>query len=371
MAAGTFLFVKFIFVLYFLLPNLLFAAETSTYKWSGDFRLRGQSEETLLEEYRVSEKLRLRFGLKVQIQPDLKAEIRLATAKSNTSTNQTIGDNKEPGFARRSIGVDLGYVSWQGLPFLRFDAGKIPQVHFRPGGSQVLLDSDLSLEGIDFVSEYSVRDWLDLFASTGSTWIRENYDSYYSTELTDNMLNWAQVGLKFRSGKCSTQIGLGFFNFTSLQGAKFADVSIGGTARGNTDDGSLNYKNNFVPKQFFLDSKFKTAGINWNFFLEHIVNDQTRDPNKAFWVGFSASSSLLSGQISYGSVQSDSVPGIFTDSDFAAGNTNSKGVVLTSSWKFKSGMSLAISQYINRRRATSGLNDTHYNRTHLDLNASF
>ncbi len=359
----------FIFILFF--PALVFAAETSVLKWNGDFRLRGQSEETLPEEYRVSEKIRLRFGVKVQIQSDLRAELRLATAKSSTSTNQTIGDNKEPGFARRSIGLDLGYVSWQGLPFLRMDAGKISQVQLRPGGSQILLDSDLSLEGIALVSEYKVRDWLDVFANAGSTWIRENYDSYYSAEVTDNMLNWTQFGLRIKSGEWGTQCGVGFFNFTALQGAKFADVTSGGTGRGNTDNGFSSYKNAFVPKQGFLELKFKSAGLNWNLFLEHIVNDQTHDPNKAFWSGFSVGNSQLNGQISYGSIQSDAVPGVFTDSDFAAGNTDSKGFVTTGTWKFKSGMSLALSQFVNRRRAPSGLNDTQYNRTHLDLSANF
>ena len=101
------------------------------------------------------------------------------------------------------------------------------------------------------------------------------------------------------------------------------------------------------------------------------MNDQTRDPNKAFWSGILVGGSRLSAQLAFGSVQSDSVPAVFTDSDFAAGNTQSQGFVFTGTWKFKTGMNFAISQFMNRRRAPSGLSDTQYNRTHLDLNASF
>src|SRR5688572_7538038 len=93
-----------------LLFSAFASAETSEkFKWLGDIRLRGQIEKKGDDEVRPSQRLRIRFGVGVDVQKDLRAEIRLATATGNRSTNQSLGDGNEPGSKRRAFGLDLAY----------------------------------------------------------------------------------------------------------------------------------------------------------------------------------------------------------------------------------------------------------------------
>ncbi len=340
-----------------------------SWKWNGDLRLRAQQEITWPEDSRLSEKLRLRFGVKVEVEANLKAEIRLATARTNNSANQTLGDSKDPGPARRFIGLDLAYASWKPAPFLTFSAGRIPQVHYRPGQSQILLSSNLALEGASIKAEHFYNDNLGFFANFGSTWIRENYDTYYSQKLTDNMLNWGQIGVKWKGANSVTAVGLGFFNYTALQGLKFSDVSAGGAARGNSEAPQGIYKNAYIPRQYFIETRIEEGSFNYGLFLEKIMNGETIDPNQALWTGLAASQGLWSVQVGYAEVQSDAVPGVFTDSDFADGTTNMKGYLISMSYKLRKNLNLSLAQYLNRK--INGIENTQYSRTHLDMLVDF
>ncbi len=345
------------------------AEASSNWKWKTDLRLRTQQETTAPADSRLSEKLRARIDVKVDVESDLKAEFRLATTKTNNSGNQTLGDNKDPGFTRRDFGLDLAFGEWKPLPFFKAVVGRIPQVHFRPGDSQILLDVDLALEGAALVMDHSYDEHISIFANGGSTLLRENYDTYYSEKLTDNMINWGQAGLAFKTQDSVTTVGGGFFNYTALQDMKFSDVSTGGSARGNSEGNPGIYKNSYVPRQYFLETKIKWNAYQIGAFAERIVNGETTDPNQASWTGFSVVKDKWKMQLAYAYIASDAVPGIFTDSDFAGNTTNSSGYVFTASLKLKKFFTLGLTQYLNKKKF--GLDDAQYSRTHLDIAFEF
>lgn len=340
-------------------------------KWNGDLRVRAQNESNLPSPgaERFSQKLRLRVGVKADVSADLRAEIRLATAQSHNSTNQTLGDNKEPGMRRRFIGLDLAYAAWTIEESIQFYGGRIMQVHNRPGGSQILLDSDIALEGGAVVTESEISDSLYLRSNWGSAWLRENYDTYYSQEATDNMLNWGQVELEYKFQKTSIAFGTGFFNFVSLQGKRFSDISTGATARGNSQSTGGIYSDNYIPRQYYVNTKMELADWKVGVFGEYIDNSETRSPNRATWIGFSVAKNQWLAQLAYADIQSDAVPGIFTDSDFAGGSTDSNGYVCTLQWKLMAKVSLSATQFWNYKQTTDG--STRYDRTHLDIVAQF
>lgn len=336
-------------------------------KWTGDIRVRGQIENNDNNDSRRTGRLRLRGGVKVQIEPDLAAEIRMATVRTNRSTNQTLGDGGEPGMPRRFIGLDLAYAEWSPLSFWKLRAGRIPQAHERTGGSQVILDEDISLEGAAMILEVPAGERWKIFANAGSVWIRENYDDYYSEEATDNMINWAQFGARWAGNDVKTSFGGGFFNFVGLQGRLFSE--IGGSAGGNGEDPSGTFAHNYIPKQVFADVTVPWGATDCTFFLEHVFNDETRAPHRAWWTGIAASRKSWDARLAFGEIESDAVPAMFTFSDFANGTTDARGVMLTARWKFAKNLNLAVTQFANRLRYTT--DHAQYNRTHLDLNASF
>jgi hypothetical protein len=338
-------------------------------KWKSDLRFRVQQESTWPDDPHVSQKLRFRLGVQKKVSSDLRAELRLATATSNNSMNQTLGDSSDPGFARRFLGLDLAYGEWKPLNFFNFQAGRIPQTHERPGGSQILLDSDLALEGAALSLECSFQESSAVFIKMGSSLIRENYDTYYSQALTNNMFNWGQLGVRWQQDSLTTVFGTGFFNYTSLQGMKFSDISLGGKARGNSESPPGTFKNSFIPRQYFIDFKQQRETSSLGAFVEYLHNGETRDPNYAWWTGIYYGEERWKATLAYAEVASDVVPGIFTDSDFAGGTTDTKGFVFAATVRIRKSLSFALTQYLNRKNRA--FEATQYSRTHLDLTAEF
>lgn len=345
------------------------AARAQGVSWSGDLRLRAQNEADGSNAQRTSQRYRLRLDVKADIQSDLKAEIRLATSRSNNSMNQTMGDSSDPGMARRFDGLDLAFMEWSPVPALKIDLGRFPQLHERPGGSQILLDDDLALEGLAFATTLPLGDSVKGWANAGSTIVRENYDSYYTEDLTDCMINWAQAGATFETSALTLKTGFGFMNYTSLKGSKFSDVMAGGSARGNSENPVGIYSEDYVPREAFVDVKVPVGSYDVRGFAELITNGETAQPHEASWIGAGVSTKSWSVQVAHAEMNSDAVPAIFTDSDYAGQETDNRGWIFKSQWKFAKGLTASWTQVWAEKGFRTIQRD--FQRTNLDLTASF
>lgn len=354
------------------LPLLGFAEEPrlTQMKWSGDIRVRMQNEKNGDNESRTSPRIRVRIGMASQLSESLKAELRLASAKSNRSSNQTLGDSTEPGSRRRYLGLDLAYAEYSPYSFFKLYAGRIPQVHYRPGGSQILLDEDIALEGASAVLDYGIAERWKVFLGLGSAKFRENYDTYYSEDTSDNDFNWGQTGVAWEDSSFKIIAGAGFFNYTSVEGKLFSDLTVGGSSSGNSEGltpGTFKYP--FLARQYFVEGSVKLGSLQYGLFAEQIENREAADQNKAWWLGGSLTAKSWDSQVAYAQVNKDSVPGVFTNSDFAGGTTDSYGWVVAGRYKPSKGVSIRLTEFINHTQG-SRLNKE-YLRTHLDLQASF
>lgn len=345
------------------------AQDFPSYKWTGDLRIREQREKDGDNEVRWSTRLRARFGLAVQVNEQLRAEVRLATAKSNRSTNQTLGDSSDPGPKRRFVGLDLGYAEWTPEDFVKLRVGRFPQIHYRPGDSQVVLDDDLTLEGLGLSLNHEVISHTQIWMHLGSAFIRENYDNYYSEDLSDNNLNFGQGGITWDNEMVQLTAGFGFFNFTSVQGMNFSDLAAGGKANGNTESSAGVIKNPYLPRQYFIEGKLKSGSLSSSLFFEYVENRETSDPNRAYWTGLSLGQKKWDAQIGYLEVESDAVLALFTNSDFANGTSDARGWIGAARWKFQKNMSLRLTQFLARTHMSQ--TDSAYDRTHVDITASF
>lgn len=366
------IFKRLSLLLFLLSFNSVLRAEDSDWVWGGDLRLRGQVENQDAADSRKSARLRGRFGVKIKIEDGLSAELRLATLPSHRSSNQVLGDEKDAGMSRRYIGLDLAYADWKALPLLRMQAGRIPQWHQRPGGSQILLDDDIALEGVSLRSELSLSNDWTLYAGAGSALIRENYDSLvYSEDQTDNVLHSVDLALIHKGESSQLRIGVGFFNFVGLQNQIFADLVSGGAPLGNSEEppGSGVVKNNFKPLRFFADAQFQWGEAELTPFVERLVNFETTDANRAWWLGVGYKQRAWSTQLAYAELESDVVPAVFTNSDFAAGQTDARGLVFSLQYTLAKNVSLKWTQFANRQRFST--DDVQHLRSHLDLSASF
>jgi hypothetical protein len=345
--------------------------ETTELKWFGDLRIRGALESKETVEDRFKAQIRARFGVEAMVDPELKGMIRLATSKSNRSGNQGLGDPSEPGSPRRTIGIDLAFAEWTPMGLVKVDIGRIPQNQIKVGGSQILLDDDLALEGFSATAEPVLTDSMKLHLNAGSDWIRENYDSYYSVKNADNMINWAQLALDAKISETdSILIGAGFHAFTSLQGMAFSDLSVGGASFGNTEKPAGIVKNEYLAREFFAQWKAPLGSMISTVSIQHILNTSTTDPNRAWWASWNvAEPHVWDIQLSFAVVETDAVPGVFTDSDFANGSVDSAGFIISSRWFIGRRLQLRLTQYLNHVERTT--RNLQYLRTHLDLSASF
>lgn len=349
----------------------VFAQELgSTLTWSGDLRVRGQSESTEAADSRRSLRLRGRFGVKAKVDDSLQAEFRLASSNNYRSTNQSLGDSGDPGFARRFMGLDLAYAEWKPSSALRLHAGRIPQWHQRPGGSQIILDEDIALEGLALRGEYGFADSWSVQAGVGTAFIRENYDdASFSADETDNVLHSMDLALNKTFADSSLKFGLSFFNFVGIQNRLFSELAAGGAALGNSEFPAGRVKNNFRPLRAYLEGKTKWGSLEYSSFVERVVNEDTRDPNRAWWVGVGLKDKAWSSQLAYAELETDAVPAVFTFSDFAAGQTDARGFIFSFQYDLAKNVALKLTQFANRQKF-SVLN-TQYLRTHLDLSVAF
>jgi len=343
---------------------------TESLKVFGDLRYRHQSETQDPKQSRDMERLQAHFGVNAQIEENLKATLRLMTGSGATSGNQTLGDEKAPGMPRRTFGVDLAYFDFQAVQDLYFLGGKMPQPFVYAGKNQMLLDRDVTPEGL--AAKYSVNvieKELDFFVQAGAFWIRENYDDQFGEEKTDNMLNGGQLGLQWKPDEWSVTLGFGSFGFTGLKDIPPASITDKGKANGNTLDINGNYPTNFDIQQEFLEIKKRVGTVDVTAFYERLENIDADALNQANTYGVQFAYKAWALNWAYEEVQKDAVVGLFTDSDFGGGVTSSRGSVWSLAYKFTKKVTMQYTVYKNENAIDVA--PTKYDRSHLDLSMVF
>lgn len=336
----------------------------------GDLRYRHQSETQSPKQARDMERLQARVGVNAQIEENLKATLRLMTGTGATSGNQTLGDEKAPGMPRRNFGVDLAYFDYQAVPDLYFLGGKMPQPFVYVGKNQMLLDRDVTPEGL--AAKYSVNlieKELDFFVQAGAFWIRENYDDQFGEEKTDNMLNGGQLGLLWKPEEWTVTLGFGSFGFTGLKDIPPTNITASGKANGNTLDINGNYPTNFDIQQEFLEIKKRVGTVDVAAFYERLENIDTDTLNKAHTYGVQLAYKAWALNWAYEEIQKDAVVGLFTDSDFGGGVTSSRGSVWSLAYKFTKKVTMQYTVY--KTENSIDIAPAAYDRSHLDLSMVF
>lgn len=334
-------------------------------EWSGDLRLRARWEKDGDAQAQSRQQIRARFGFSSKLNEEVAAMVRMATGDGNRSANLTLGDTAEPAGARRTFGIDQALVRYKPNSHLKLDAGRVPQNHYRPGDSQVLLDDDISLDGATLSAQFSNEDWLNLFANLGSSTLRHNPSGE-----GDNVLNWAQIVSRLNFDTFTVNLGGGFFNFDGTRGRDFTD--FGGSANGNgntvaTTPGQI--ANNYLPVQYFVDFKIPLGDLSINPFFEYVQNRNTEESDRALWTGTTVVVGSVDMLFAYLDLESDAVFAPMTNSNFGGGNTDSSGYLAQARWNVSEKLNWRITGFLNRKDVTGA--DTEYNRVHVDLSLKF
>ncbi len=308
--------------------------------WAGDLRYRLAKTKEDIDEERTFQQLRARLGIKADVNPDVKMNLRLATGTSATSTNQTLGDAKDPGMARRNFGLDQAYLDWNFTKGTVLWLGRAPSPFWTPNKTQLVLDSDLNLEGFSVASE-SVLSEAKIFYSVGAFMISENYDTVGKTDVVDTGLWGAQVGYSVSGDFGEVKFHLAHFDFVNIRGKniltldKDAKTDIYSTPydryKGNLvlrpDLAIADYffQSKFILREVGLEYKHQSSWIEATIFVDTVENTAADQFSRGTEYGLGLRKERL--QLTYSIVkkQSESAVGAFTDGDSNGGGTDNRG----------------------------------------------
>lgn len=361
----------FLFIVF--LPKSLFAIESKSLHWNGELTVGVQASAYEFESDHVTEDYGVKIGFEHQLNENLGLVLRLAVGTIGRDYQFQMGAPKEPGFARRTLGLDRAYIDWQLNSRLNLIAGRIFQPQFTAAKSEVLLDQDFNLEGAALKSQFNISESIELFMSAMSVLLRENYeadDLYYSVEQTDNTLNAIQIGLSSFYKDVRYKFGAGFYNFTSIQNKSFASFVSQGQAWGNTESTPGTAKNEYVPREVFFETSYLLSDLKIIWGFQYLTNSETDDPHESLWTGMNFMYKNHDFQIAWGRIESDVVPAAYTQSDFGVGRTDVEGLQFSWGYVLQKGLTSRL-KYLENNLAYSKPTHEDYRRLRLELIAAF
>ena len=326
--------------------------------FKADFRERYEIIDQEGKEERDRNRLRLRASMKMKVDEDLSFTLGVATGGDDpVSTNQTL----DGGSSTKDIRLDLAHFDYKFSDSLSLTGGKMKNPFYKPGKTPAFWDSDLNPEG--FALKYQSGATKGVLVGFSLEERKADSDTY--------MLG-GQITHDFKmSGNSKVIAGVGYYNYTNLQGL---ETLYDDKPRGNSVDANGNYINDFNIIELLVEYKTKLNGRPLSFFGNLHNNTAADDLNTSIVYGVNYGKVKAPGSwnlgLSYIDNEADSVIGLFNDSDFAGGNTDSKGMLLKYGYGITKSLSFGLA-YIDSEFGQSLVEQTDYNRIQLDLKMKF
>ena len=351
-------------------------------KWSGDLRYRMARGKESIDEERKYQQLRARLGLRAGVNEKVQAIVRLATASSAISNNQTMGDSSEPGMARRSFGLDWAYIDWGFLQSGKFWTGRTANPFWSPAKSQIVFDSDLAFEGLALKWEPT---WsrTGAFLNLGAFMVSENYSA--GIDSVDIGIVGGDAGWMWKTSNFSWTTHVGNYYFLNLITRVDKDAKIDPYSyphdryKGNTvyvddpllpaDQRKYYFQTEYVLVEVGTEWKHKIGQFEYSLYGDLARNTKVGRLGRALEYGWAVKWKMLTLSRSIIKKESDSVVGAFTDSDANGGGTDHDGARTGLSVQLGKSVVLAANYY-NGRRGVDTVSRK-YSATHVDLSVSF
>lgn len=345
----------------------------------GDIRYRHEgfynSEIATNNPTRNRERIRARLGIGVDISEELQGKLRIVTGDLSDpiSTNQTLSDL----FTRKPINLDWAYVTvapWKTLgldqlsgsekPMLAITGGKYPLPMFVPGGSELVFDGDLSLEGV--AEGLTLWDrptgFLRNIKITGIQWAIKEFSNKSATNLFNSTDAWmfggqAQVQLA-PTLESKLTLAIADYGFQRLDVIprernsnssllitnnvrRFSGATAGGAPVSPTSCSSpftapgciAGFLGGFnildLGAQLDVPIPFQSWPLSFFFDLAHNTQAAT-NKDTGIWLGFRMGRAASKGDLrftyTFARTETDAVPSVFSYSDFGKnGGTNVMG----------------------------------------------
>ena len=284
----------------------------------GDVRFR--YEHTSYDELNGTDKsdrdrfrVRLRFGARSQIHPDVELGMRMTLGSDTdpTSTNQTMGNY----FGEYSTwGVDQAYVKWTPslVPDkgLTFSFGKVPQPLVT---TKIIWDSDVVPEGA-FIN-YTFNKGGDWRPFVTAAFMTVNQPGDWSNNIYAPA---AQVGVKGKAGAFSVEGAAGYTSWGDLGDPGNLPPNLHGTP--TYVEGGETRTTNYQVWDLYAKAAFKfnpkgSVGM-WGQYLQNSdAEGPYQDKDTGYGVAAFVTYDKFKFEVLYKNVQADATPGFIADSD--------------------------------------------------------
>lgn len=324
-------------------------------KISGDLRARYESFD--IDGRDDHERSRVRARVAVSAKPTDNTEVAIGLASGGddpVSTNQSLGG----GASTKDTRLDLAYFRWQAKPGLTLIGGKMKNPYVRPGGNGLLWDGDLRPEGVSLTYMGN-----NLFLNSGLHFLESD-----TRRSNARIAYGVQTGYRGKVGGAGLTAGIGYFNLgADGRGAWYDDDFFG-----NTEDctsGICVYANDFEELELFAEMKTQIGEKPLTLFADYVQNQHASKYDTAWALGFKLGKASAPGTwevgYTYQDVEADSVLGLWSDSDFGGGDTDTSGHILTGAWAPGKKWKVGFTYFINETGVDLGGEDD-YNRLQVD-----
>ncbi len=343
------------------------AAKPAAASWTekvaiqGDLRGRYENiDDDNKSDERNRERVRARAAIVARPQDGLEVGFGLSTRQDGdpVSSNQTIGN----GGSGKDIYLDLAYFNWTAGVGLNAIGGKFRNNLHRPAKHGLVWDGDLNPEGLGLSYVNG-----PFFANAMSTWIESDSDS------TEAVGVGGQLGVVWPFGdSVKLTAGAGYFTLnTAGKGGFFVVPGKSAKFYGNSVDANSRYLYDYDEIEGFAELGFRLLGLPAVLFVDYVTNADA----DAFDTGWAAGAQIGAArargtwEFSYAfqDLERDAVFGLWTDSNFGGGGTDTSGHVLRSAYALSDKTSMGLAYFINEIGDNAG-DEQDYDRLQLDLN---
>ena len=328
---------------------------TDTIAISGDLRTRYESFNIDGRDDRERSRVRARISLKATPTDNTEVAIGLASGGDDpVSTNQSLGG----GSSTKDIRLDMAYFKWHARPGLTLTGGKMKTPFFRPGGNGLLWDNDLRPEGLAI--RYASNR---LFANGGLHFLESD------TRRSNSRIAYGfQTGYKGKIELGQLIAGVSYFKLgADGRGAWFDNNFFGNTIA--CVDASCVYNNDFEELELFAELKTTITKYPLTLFVDYVQNQDASDHDTAWALGLKLGKASLPRTWEFGytyqDVEADSLLGLWSDSDFGGGDTDTKGHIFKGAWAPNKNWKFGFTYFVNERGLHLGEGED-YNRLQID-----
>jgi len=341
-------------------------------KVKGDLRYRHEMIDKEDKATRNRHRVRARVSVSGRANDMFKVAVQFATGSDDpVSTNQTL----DGGFSTKDIRLDLAYFDFvhDELPGLNVTGGKFKNPFFKPGGSELVWDSDWNPEG--GVAHYGATAEIVNFKLTGAgLWIDERSSS------EDSYITAAQGVVGFDlGGSNKASLGASYFGYVNAEGYETffdsEDPKGNSTALFVHDTDTLTgYANGFEIIELLAESSHKLNNTPVTLLADFVKNTAADSLNTGWLVGVKIGRAKERGtwafRYNYRKVERDAVLGMFTDSDFRGGGTDAKGHEIGGTYQVEKNAAFSVSFFANDI-GLEAAESVSFNRLQVDLQLKF